>query len=96
MHERRGEARSGDVRRGEARRGEERRGEARMGEDGRGRWRRLASIRAALLRIFGMPDYQTYVRHLTACHPGRAVPSERQFFEEYLKARYEGGPTRCC
>ena len=43
-----------------------------------------------------MPDYEAYVQHLATCHPGCAVPSERQFFDEYLKARYEGGPTRCC
>jgi uncharacterized short protein YbdD (DUF466 family) len=43
-----------------------------------------------------MPDYDGYVRHLATCHPGRVVPTERQFFEEYLKSRYEGGPTRCC
>jgi uncharacterized short protein YbdD (DUF466 family) len=49
-----------------------------------------------MLRICGMPDYEAYLRHLAACHPGRPVPSERQFFDEYLKARYEGGPTRCC
>lgn len=56
----------------------------------------FAEARRVLLRICGMPDYDLYVRHVQACHPGRAVPTERQFFEEYLRARYEGGPTRCC
>jgi uncharacterized short protein YbdD (DUF466 family) len=43
-----------------------------------------------------MPDYPAYVAHLRSRHPERTVPSEGQFFEEYLRARYEGGPTRCC
>jgi uncharacterized short protein YbdD (DUF466 family) len=64
-------------------------------EGGRRRFS-LSRFREACLRIFGMPDYDLYVRHVQACHPGRAVPTERQFFEEYLRARYEGGPTRCC
>ena len=66
-----------------------------MGEGGRER-SVFSSLRHALLRILGMPDYQAYVRHLATCHPRCPVPTERQFFEEYLKARYEGGPTRCC
>ena len=57
---------------------------------------RFAEARRVLLRVCGMPDYEQYVLHLRACHPGHAVPTERQFFEEYLRARYEGGPTRCC
>lgn len=54
------------------------------------------SAHAALRRITGMPDYPAYVRHLRERHPGCPVPTEQQFFEEYLRARYEGGPTRCC
>jgi uncharacterized short protein YbdD (DUF466 family) len=73
-------------------------------EDGR-RWSkailrllrlRFTEARRVLLRVCGMPDYEQYVLHLRASHPGRAVPTEQQFFEEYLRARYEGGPTRCC
>ncbi|HEX9893417.1 MAG TPA: YbdD/YjiX family protein [Gemmatimonadales bacterium] len=53
-------------------------------------------ILQVIRRVLGMPDYDGYVRHVRSCHPGQTVPTERQFFEEYLKARYEGGPTRCC
>ena len=70
---------------------------ARTGESGRGGFRlQLRSFRHLVLRICGMPDYEAYLQHLATCHPGCAVPSERQFFDEYLKARYEGGQTRCC
>jgi len=43
-----------------------------------------------------MPDYDAYVAHVRACHPGAAVPSEREYFDQYVRARYENGPTRCC
>lgn len=50
-----------------------------------------------LLRgIAGMPDYRAYVEHLHRCHPDRPVPSEREYFEQYVAARYGDGPTRCC
>ena len=47
-------------------------------------------------RIVGMPDYAAYVRHLGVAHPSWPVPSEREFFDLYLRARYGDGPTRCC
>jgi uncharacterized short protein YbdD (DUF466 family) len=43
-----------------------------------------------------MPDYRAYVEHLRACHPDRPVPSEREFYDEYVRTRYGDGPTRCC
>jgi uncharacterized short protein YbdD (DUF466 family) len=50
----------------------------------------------ALRRMLGMPDYGAYVAHLRACHPDRAVPSEREFYDDYVRTRYGDGPTRCC
>jgi uncharacterized short protein YbdD (DUF466 family) len=43
-----------------------------------------------------MPDYRCYVAHLRERHPERAVPTEREFYEEFLRARYADGPNRCC
>jgi uncharacterized short protein YbdD (DUF466 family) len=57
---------------------------------------RLTTWWAAFRRIVGMPDYDAYVAHVRACHPGAAVPSEREYFDQYVRARYENGPTRCC
>ena len=51
---------------------------------------------ATLRRIVGMPDYASYIEHLRRKHPDCAVPSEREFFDQYVAARYSGGPTRCC
>jgi uncharacterized short protein YbdD (DUF466 family) len=43
-----------------------------------------------------MPDYEAYLEHLRSSHPERAAPSEREYYAEYLRSRYEDGPTRCC
>ena len=51
---------------------------------------------AALRRIAGMPDYVAYVTHLRERHPECRVPTEREFFDEYVRHRYGDGPTRCC
>ena len=53
-------------------------------------------IAATIRRIAGMPDYPAYVEHVRRCHPDRPLPSEREFFEQYLRARYGDGATRCC
>jgi len=59
-------------------------------------WARLERVLRMVRRIAGMPDYAAHVAHLCQCHPERPVPSPREFFDEYLRARYAGGPTRCC
>ena len=49
-----------------------------------------------LRRIAGMPDYRAHVEHLRRCHPDSPIPSEREFFDDYLQRRYQNGATRCC
>jgi len=56
----------------------------------------LQRIISAVRAVAGMPDYQAYVAHLRRCHPERPVPSERLFYDEFVKRRYGDGPTRCC
>jgi uncharacterized short protein YbdD (DUF466 family) len=51
---------------------------------------------ALLRRVFGMPDYEAYVTYLRTAHPSCSVPSEREFFEEFVKAKSAGGVMRCC
>jgi uncharacterized short protein YbdD (DUF466 family) len=53
-------------------------------------------VLSAVRRIAGMPDYAAHLEHLRRCHPEREVPSEREFYEEFVRARYADGPTRCC
>jgi uncharacterized short protein YbdD (DUF466 family) len=57
---------------------------------------RIGTLLTSLRRVLGMPDYAAYVAHLRAHHPDRAIPTEREFYDEYLRTRYADGPTRCC
>jgi uncharacterized short protein YbdD (DUF466 family) len=56
----------------------------------------LHRITSAIRAIAGMPDYEAYVAHLQRCHPEQPVPSERLFYDEFVRNRYGDGPTRCC
>ena len=44
----------------------------------------------------GVPDYDTYVKHLREHHPEHEVPDYKAFFRERQEARYKGGGGRCC
>ena len=80
--------------------------EMRAGEGGRGREGNplgasapspvLSRLLPALRRLFGMPDYAGYCAHLRERHPDRALPTEREFFDQFVRVRYGDGPTRCC
>jgi uncharacterized short protein YbdD (DUF466 family) len=56
-------------------------------------WERVLAV---VRRVAGMPDYARHVEHLRRCHPEQPVPTEREFFEDYVSHRYRAGPTRCC
>lgn len=51
---------------------------------------------SVLRSIAGMPDYAAHLEHLHHSHPGRPIPTAREFYEEFVRNRYEDGPTRCC
>jgi uncharacterized short protein YbdD (DUF466 family) len=60
-------------------------------------WReRVSAALSAVCQVAGMPDYAAHLEHLRRCHPERPVPTEREYFEQYVGARYGDGPTRCC
>jgi uncharacterized short protein YbdD (DUF466 family) len=59
-------------------------------------WAELERVLRVVRRVSGMPDYAAYVEHARRCHPEQPLPTEREYYEEYVRARYEGGPTRCC
>ena len=49
--------------------------------------------------MVGVPDYQTYVAHRQANHPGEPVMSYEAFFRERQSARYDvrkGRLRGCC
>ncbi len=48
-------------------------------------------------QIVGAPDYDRYLEHHAACHPGRMPLSPREYYAEFVTRRFGGaGPTRCC
>ena len=59
---------------------------------------RYWSARTARLMI-GVPDYETYVAHRQANHPGQPIMTYVEFFRERQQARYAIGKGRfrgCC
>lgn len=58
----------------------------------------LTGLRRTLYLMVGMPDYDLYVAHLKARHPGQPIPDRKSFARDCVKRRYEGNgqPNRCC
>jgi uncharacterized short protein YbdD (DUF466 family) len=61
---------------------------------------RLAAIglktRRAYLQIFGIPDYERYLSHRAAHHPGEAPMSRRDFCAQAIERKYGGSGPKCC
>ena len=56
------------------------------------------AVQTARLMV-GIPDYDTYVAHRRAHHPGEQVMSYPEFFRERQQARYgcvRGRISGCC
>ncbi|MEP6573939.1 MAG: YbdD/YjiX family protein [Gemmatimonadota bacterium] len=58
--------------------------------------KRISEIARTIKRIAGMPDYSAYVEHIRLAHPDRPVPTEREFYDEFVERRYGNGTSRCC
>ncbi len=56
----------------------------------------LRTVGRVIRQVTGMPDYGAYLGHHRRCHPGHPPLGEREFFADYLRARYADGPNRCC
>ena len=52
-------------------------------------------VQAARLAV-GVPDYDAYVAHVRAHHPGRDPMDRQAFHAERMQARYGRGRSRCC
>ena len=50
----------------------------------------------AIRQVFGIPDYERYLRHAAARHPGAPVLSRRVFFTEAVERKYSKSGSRCC
>jgi uncharacterized short protein YbdD (DUF466 family) len=59
-------------------------------------WPRLRKLAQAARLALGLPDYQTYLAHRRARHPGEPAMSYEEFFRARVAAKYGKGSTRCC
>lgn len=57
---------------------------------------RLRALARILRTILGAPDYDRYLRHMAARHPGCRVLSRDEFVASRLDARYARPGSRCC
>jgi len=53
-------------------------------------------VRRAYLQIFGIPDYERYLAHVAAHHPGGAPLSRRDFSARAIERKYSRSGPKCC
>ena len=58
-----------------------------------GRLRRLA---ASCRQVIGIPDFERYLAHMRAQHPGEPALTEREFHARAVERRYGAGRPGCC
>ena len=46
--------------------------------------------------MFGIPDYERYLAHMAAHHPGEPLLSRRDFFAQAIDRKYGKSGPRCC
>jgi uncharacterized short protein YbdD (DUF466 family) len=59
----------------------------------------LELVKKTARLMVGIPDYDNYVQHRQACHPGEPVMTYEEFFRNRLQARYAVGRGKfrgCC
>ncbi|HKG94759.1 MAG TPA: YbdD/YjiX family protein [Gemmatimonadaceae bacterium] len=58
--------------------------------------RAMRTLARILRAVAGVPDYDCYVAHMRARHPGCALLSEDEFVRRRLDERYARPGSRCC
>lgn len=57
----------------------------------------LTMLRRTAHLMVGMPDYDSYLRHMAEHHPDQPVMDRTTFFRDRQEARYGGrNGGRCC
>jgi uncharacterized short protein YbdD (DUF466 family) len=57
----------------------------------------FAEVRETYHGLFGVPDYEAYLRHMQVRHPGEPALPEKQFAAEWIDRKYGGTKgARCC
>ena len=61
------------------------------------RWRDVMMRGAETARLMvGVPDYDAYLAHRRAHHPGEAAMSRTEFHRDRTERRFAAGTSRCC
>ena len=48
------------------------------------------------MQVFGLPDYDAYLAHMAARHPGAAVLSRGDYVAQAIDRKYMRRGPRCC
>ena len=56
----------------------------------------VGQVRRAYLQIFGIPDYERYLAHVAAHHPGEPPLSRRDFSASSIERKYSRAGPKCC
>ncbi len=54
------------------------------------------TLRQGCRQVFGIPDYERYLTHMAAHHPGEPPLSRRDFFVQSIDRKYGKSGPRCC
>jgi uncharacterized short protein YbdD (DUF466 family) len=54
------------------------------------------ALRQGCRQMFGIPDYERYIAHMAAQHPGDTLLSRRDFFAQTIDRKYGKSGPRCC
>jgi uncharacterized short protein YbdD (DUF466 family) len=57
---------------------------------------RAHGVRQICRQLFGIPDYERYLAHAAAHHPGEPVLSRREFYAQAIERKYGKSGPRCC
>jgi len=59
--------------------------------------RKLRIFLGVVRQIVGAPDYERYLAHHAARHPGERPLTPREYYADFVNWRFgSGAPTRCC
>jgi uncharacterized short protein YbdD (DUF466 family) len=64
-----------------------------LGGSARGVVRRVLVV---VRQVIGAPDYERYLEHHRACHPGCPPLTPREHYAQFIAGRYGSGVSRCC
>ena len=56
----------------------------------------FSRFRAAWLGVLGIPNYEAYLAHMHATHPGETPLGRGEFLAWALERRYASRGPRCC